>query len=116
MPFWMREQGACRGSLLRQAGLWVLKLSCNCVAHQASGLLACCHQQWFCLLLAAAVTLHHPINVQGCTVWEEGRKKAHYWTFNLVRETKDGETVSMLRCSTEVRETYERWIQVGRWC
>ena len=46
-------------------------------------------------------------------MWEEGRKKAHYWTFNLVRETRDRETVSMLRCSTEVRETYERWIQVG---
>ena len=64
------------------------------------------------LLLAAAVTLHHANNLQGCVVWEEGRKKAHYWTFNLVRETKDGEIVSMLRCSTEVRETFERWIQV----
>ena len=109
------EYGSCRGSLLRQARLWVLKLSCNVVAHEASGLSACCHQQCLHLLLAAAVALHHQNDLQGCIVWEEGRKKAHYWTFNLVRETKEGETVSMLRCSTEVRETYERWIQVGWW-
>ena len=90
-----------------------MELSCNGVAHQAAGLSACCHQQCLCLLLAASVTLRCPNNLQGCIVWEEGRKKAHYWTFNLVRETRDRETVSMLRCSTEVRETYERWIQVG---
>lgn len=58
--------------------------------------------------------LGHPrgyIDLQGARIETEGRKRGHYWTFNVVKDgARPGETISLVRCSTESQNTADHWL------
>ena len=54
------------------------------------------------------------VGMQGARVETEGRKRGHYWTFNVVKDGyRPGETISLVRCSTESQNTADHWLTVS---
>ena len=52
--------------------------------------------------------------MQGARIEIEGRKRGHYWTFNVVKDgARPGETISLVRCSTESQNTADHWLTVS---
>ena len=52
--------------------------------------------------------------MQGARIETEGRKRGHYWTFNVVKDgARPGETISLVRCSTESQNTADHWLTVS---
>ena len=44
----------------------------------------------------------------------EGRKRGHFWTFNIVRDDdRVGVPISLVRCSTESHNVFEKWLTVN---
>ncbi|KAL3140361.1 hypothetical protein ABBQ38_004622 [Trebouxia sp. C0009 RCD-2024] len=59
----------------------------------------------------------HPrghIDLQGARVEVEGRKRGQFWTFNVVQEDSRGCTISLVRCSTESHNTFQKWLTALR--
>lgn len=50
---------------------------------------------------------------QGARVEVEGRKRGQFWTFNVVQDDSRGCTISLVRCSTESRNTFQKWLTVS---
>lgn len=54
---------------------------------------------------------------QGARVEKEGRKRGHFWTFNIVRDnSRNGCSLSLVRCSTESHNVFEKWLTVSLHC
>lgn len=52
--------------------------------------------------------------MQGALVEIEGRKRAHYWTFTIVKHVGNTEAITLVRCSHEDKSQYEKWLKVSR--
>ena len=50
---------------------------------------------------------------QGAWVQLEGRRRGHFWTFDVVRAGRMGGTISLVRCSTTTYSTFEKWLTVS---
>ena len=52
--------------------------------------------------------------LQNVRVEIEGRKRGHFWTFNIVRDDdRVGVPISLVRCSTESHNVFEKWLTVS---